>query len=112
MKIIWADKVAFIAASVLLLLLAVFWWLAFIAIGGLGAGHLWASVGWQSVGLDLAIAGSIWLFVQLINVLFDGSARAFLVSGVRRMRLALMGPRTNVAPAVGPFGDAPFHKTA
>ena len=64
---IWADKAVLFAACVLWFLLALFWLLAFLIIGSLGAKHLWKYMGVQSIALSLLFAGLILIVLRGVD---------------------------------------------
>lgn len=64
---IWADKAALFAACVLWFLLALFWLLAFLIIGSLGAKHLWNYMGVKSIALSLLFAGLVLIVLRGVD---------------------------------------------
>ena len=77
----WADKVVLFAACVLWFLLALFWLLAFLIIGSLGAKHLWNYMGVQSIALSLLFAGLVLIVLRGIDFVMGGPTyRHFVAS--------------------------------
>ena len=72
-RFIWADKVALFVACAFLALLALCWSLAFLAIGSLGARHLWGYMGIRGFELGLLVAGSAWVVMRSVDLMTGGS---------------------------------------
>jgi len=78
---IWADKAVLFAACVLWALLALFWSLAFLIIGSLGAKHLWNYMGFQSIALSLLFAGLVLIVLRGVDFVMGGTTyRLFVAS--------------------------------
>jgi len=72
-RFIWADKAALLAACTFLSLLAFCWSLAFLAVGSLGARHLWGYMGVRGFDLGLLAAGSAWVVMRSADLMTGGS---------------------------------------
>jgi hypothetical protein len=70
---IWADKAALLVACAFLSLLAFCWSLAFLALGSLGARHLWGYMGVRGFELGLLVAGSAWVVMRSADLMTGGS---------------------------------------
>jgi hypothetical protein len=66
-RLIWADKFALMAGLLFSFLLLFLWSLAFLAVGSLGAKHMWGSFGIQGVGLEILMVGTIWFILRTID---------------------------------------------
>jgi len=72
-RFIWADKAALLVTCAFLSLLAFFWSLAFLAVGSLGARHLWGYLGIGGFELGLLVAGSAWVVMRSADLMTGGS---------------------------------------
>ena len=72
-KFIWADKAALLVACAFLSLLAFCWSLVFLAVGSLGARHLWGYMGIRGFELGLLVAGSAWVVMRSADLMTGGS---------------------------------------
>jgi hypothetical protein len=73
----WAEKAALFTAGAFLALWALFWSLAVLAIGSLGAGHLWKYMGVHGLELVLLIAGLVWITMRSVDFMKDNSTNRF-----------------------------------
>jgi len=73
-RFIWTDKIAAFAACLFSTLLLVFWSLAFLLVGRLGAGHLWKNFGILAVERTILIVGSAWFVMRVADFLTSGPA--------------------------------------
>jgi len=72
-RFIWADKAALLVACAFLSLLAFCWSLVFLAVGSLGARHLWGYMGIGGFELGLLVAGSAWVVMRSADLMTGGS---------------------------------------
>jgi hypothetical protein len=72
-RFIWADKAALLVACAFLSLLAFCWSLVFLAVGSLGARHLWGYLGIRGFELCLLVAGSAWFVMRSADLMTGGS---------------------------------------
>jgi len=77
---IWADKVVLITACAFLSLLAFCWSLAFLAIGSLGAKHLWRYMGVQGIELIMLIASMVLVVIRGVDFVMGGPTYRFFVA--------------------------------
>ena len=68
-RFIWADKTAIFAACLFSALLLIFWLLAFLVVGDLGAGHLWKNFGVLTVERAALTVGLAWLVMRVADFL-------------------------------------------
>ena len=68
-----ADKVVLFATSAFWALLALCWSLAFLAIGSLGAKHLWNYMGVQGIELSLLVAVMALVVIRGVDFVVGGS---------------------------------------
>ena len=78
---IWADKAVLIAVYAFLSLLAFCWSLAFLAIGSLGAMHLWKYFGVQGIELTILVAGLILAVIRGVDFAMGGPTYRLFVAG-------------------------------
>ena len=69
---LWADKAVLFVVCAVLFLLAFFWSLAFLAIGSLGAEHLWNYMGVQGIELSMLIAGLVLVVIRGVDFVMGG----------------------------------------
>ena len=84
-RFIWADKVALFVACAFLALLALCWSLAFLAIGSLGARHLWGYMGIRGFELGLLVAGSAWVVMRSVDLMTGGSTYRLLAQCAEKL---------------------------
>ena len=72
-KFIWADKFALLSGFIFSTLLLLFWLLAFLVVGSLGAKHLWKSSGIWGVEAGILTVGSVWLLMRVADFLARAS---------------------------------------
>jgi hypothetical protein len=68
-KFIWADKIALLISFLFSTLLLVFWLIAFLVVGSLGARHLWNSFGIPGVEAAILTVGSAWILMRVADFL-------------------------------------------
>jgi hypothetical protein len=75
-----ADRVVLIAVCAFLSLLAFCWSLAFLAIGSLGAMHLWKYMGVQGIELSLLVAALVLVVIRGVDFVMGGPTYRFFVA--------------------------------
>jgi len=81
--LIRADKVVLFATAAFLALLALCWSIAFLAIGNLGAKHLWNYMGVQGIELSLSVAVLVLIVIRGVDFVAGGSTYRLFVASKR-----------------------------
>ena len=83
---IWADKVTVFAVCAFLFLSAFFWSVAFLAIGSMGARHLWRYMGAREFELGLLVTGLVCVVMRSADFVGSGPTYRFFVEGAGNLK--------------------------